>query len=155
MKMTKKQTMHKRKSSPAASPNRSFRNNPKELEITPNATSPLRRLDTRVSVVSRRSTVKRKDSTLSKNDKGKLLALESENPDTCYFVRPPIFKAIYGQGTQLKFVKLLFLLLKNQIGKYIDFKICQKRQNNEAAARIKSEGQSKTQSKTNDATSNN
>ena len=35
---------------------------------------------------------------------------------------PETFKALYGHGTEHKFVKLLFLLLKKQIARYVEHK---------------------------------
>ena len=37
-------------------------------------------------------------------------------------MKQPLLKQIYGAGTQVKFVRLLFIMLKKQVGKYIEFK---------------------------------
>ena len=37
-------------------------------------------------------------------------------------VKLPIFKAIYGHGFELKFVKLLYLMLRKQIDRFIELK---------------------------------
>ena len=42
--------------------------------------------------------------------------------DKCRYVNLQLFKSIYGHGLEVKFVKLLFLLLKKQISKFIEHK---------------------------------
>jgi len=51
----------------------------------------------------------------------------------CRYVNLCIFNQIYGYGLEVKFVKLLFLLLKKQIGKFIEHKNAQQIKNNLAA----------------------
>ena len=58
-------------------------------------------------------------------------------------VNKQLFKSIYAQGIQLKFVKLLFLHLKHSIRKYIVTKEATKKQQN--AQKNKTESQRKRQ----------
>ena len=48
-----------------------------------------------------------------KNKKG-------ESDGICRFVKLEMFKAIYGHGLNIKFVKLLFLLLKKQVPRFVE-----------------------------------
>jgi len=45
-----------------------------------------------------------------------------DGEEICRHVNFVLFKSIYGHGLEVKFVKLLFLLLKRQVGKFIEHK---------------------------------
>ena len=45
-----------------------------------------------------------------------------QEDEVCRFVKLQTFKGIYGHGSNVKFVKLLFLLLKKQIDRFIEQK---------------------------------
>ena len=45
-----------------------------------------------------------------------------DGEEVCVRVNLQTFKALYGHGTEHKFVKLLFLLLKKQIARYVEHK---------------------------------
>ena len=45
-----------------------------------------------------------------------------DGEELCRHVNFQIFRSIYGHGLEFKFVKLLFLLLKRQVAKFIEHK---------------------------------
>ena len=51
---------------------------------------------------------------------GDLKNKKGEKDDVCRQVKLEMFKAIYGHGLNVKFVKLLFMLLKKQVPRYIE-----------------------------------
>lgn len=51
---------------------------------------------------------------------GDLKNKKGEKDDVCRYVKLEMFKAIYGHGLNVKFVKLLFLLLKKQVPRFIE-----------------------------------
>ena len=48
--------------------------------------------------------------------------VNKDGEEICLRVNLQTFKALYGHGIEYKFVKLLFLLLKKQIARYVEHK---------------------------------
>ena len=88
------------------------------------------RSDTKISSRSRKNSLVRRGSPSPTNRQQKNGDKDKDNPDACTVVNKQLFKSIYAQGIQLKFVKLLFLHLKHSIRKYIVTKEATKKQQN-------------------------
>jgi len=57
-------------------------------------------------------------------------AFNKKGDEVCKWVKLQTIKAIYGHGSQVKFVKLLFLMLKKNIDRFIESKNAATRSSN-------------------------